>query len=277
VSQTGPSTAGTAPGAAFVERHVDVDDFRIRYLEAGSGDPLVCLHASGGPRLSRGHDLLAARYRVILFEMPGFGASAANERSKSAADLARTMAGAVAELGIERYNLWGTSFGGRIACWLAVQYTERIEALVLVGPAAILPEGRTSRTAGVPLADRARLYFAHPERQPPSPPPDPAEIAKQEALVGRLRGPNRDADLERRLAGLHVPTLVLFGTEDRLIPAEMGRVYREIMPNCHLILVYDAGHHIDADRPEAFVSVVSDFLDRREQFVVTRTSSLIDP
>ena len=277
MAQTESTSTVAVPGAAFVERYVEVDGFRVRYLEAGTGPPLICLHASGGPRLSRGHDLLAERYRVILFEMPGFGASAANERSESVTALARTMAAAVAELGIERYNLWGTSFGGRVACWLAVQYPERLEALVLVGPAAILPEGHTSRTAGVPLADRAGLYFAHPERQPPGPPPDPEVIAKQEALVGRLRGPNRDADLEGRLAGLQIPTLVLFGTEDRLIPSEMGRVYREIMPNCHLILVYDAGHHIDADRPEAFVSVVTDFLERHEQFVVARASSLIDP
>jgi pimeloyl-ACP methyl ester carboxylesterase len=129
----------------------------------------------------------------------------------------------------------------------------------------------------VPLGERARLYFAHPERQPPAPPPDPEVIAKQEALLRRIRGPNRDAELEARLAELNVPTLVLFGTEDRLIPTEMGRIYREIMPNCHLVLVYDAGHHIDADRPEAFASVVLDFLERHEQFVVTRTSSLIDP
>lgn len=277
MTQTEPAAAVVAPGAAFVERFVDVDGFRIRYLEAGTGPPLVCLHASGGPRLSRGHDLLAERYRVILFEMPGFGGSAANERSESAAHLARTMAAAVAELGVERYNLWGTSFGGRIACWLAAQYPERVEALVLVGPAAILPEGHTSRTANVPLVDRARLYFAHPERQPAGPPPDPQVVAKQEALVRRLRGPNRDPDLEGRLADLDIPTLVLFGTEDRLIPSEMGRIYREIMRNCHLILVYDAGHHIDADRPEAFVSVVSDFLERHEQFLVTRASSLIDP
>ena len=92
-----------------------------------------------------------------------------------------------------------------------------------------------------------------------------------------LRGPNRDADLEARLAILNVPTLVLFGTEDRLIPGEMGRIYREIMPNCHLIYVYDAGHHIDADRPEAFAGMVGDFLERHEQFVVSRASSLINP
>jgi pimeloyl-ACP methyl ester carboxylesterase len=106
---------------------------------------------------------------------------------------------------------------------------------------------------------------------------DVPTLPSAEALVGRLRGPNRDADLEARLAAVTVPTLVLFGTEDRLIPSEMGRVYREIMPNCNLVYVYDAGHHVDADRPEAFASLVLDFLERHEQFVVTRTSSLINP
>jgi pimeloyl-ACP methyl ester carboxylesterase len=266
-----------APGAAFAERFVEVDGFRIRYLEAGSGDPLVCFHASGGPRLSHGHELLAEHRRVILFETPGWGKSALNERSETVAHLARTMAAAVAALGIERYSLWGTSFGGRLACWLAVQYPERLDALVLVAPAAILPVNHASRVAGVPLADRARLYFAHPERQPQGPPLDPEVIARQEAMLGRLRGPNRDPDLEAGLASLNVPTLVLFGTEDRLIPGEMGRIYREIMPNCHLIYVYDAGHHIDADRPEAFAGLVGDFLERHEQFVVSRASSLINP
>lgn len=76
---------------------------------------------------------------------------------------------------------------------------------------------------------------------------------------------------------LNLPTLVLFGTLDRSIPPEMGRIYREMMPNCHLVLVYDAGHAIDMDRPEAFASVVEDFLQRHEGFIVTAQSSLIYP
>jgi pimeloyl-ACP methyl ester carboxylesterase len=92
-----------------------------------------------------------------------------------------------------------------------------------------------------------------------------------------LRGPNRDPDLEGRLASLSVPTLVLFGTLDRLIPPEMGRVYREKLPNCHFVLVYDAGHAMDVDRPEAFSSLVADFLERRQQFILPRTSGLIHP
>ncbi len=122
----------------------------------------------------------------------------------------------------------------------------------------------------------ARLY-AHPERQAPLPPPDPAMRAKQQALVRRVMGPPRDEALEGRMPGLHVPVLVVFGTMDRMIPPEMGRLYCEKLPNCHLILMYDAGHEADADRPEAFVSVVSDFIQRHEAFLVNRQSGLINP
>jgi len=263
------------PGAAFREAFVEADGFQIRYMEAGHGPPLVHFHGAGGLRLSHAHDLFTEQFRVIAFEAPRFGQSADNTTSASMADLARTMAQATANLGIDSYNLMGSSFGGRLACWLAVQYPERLQALALSAPAAILPEGYSRPTGGP--EQMARLMFAHPECRPPMPPADPTIIAKQEALIGRLRRPNRDEELESQLRTLNVPTLVLFGTEDRMIPPEMGRIYREIMPNCHLVLVYDAGHAIDSDRPEAFASVVSDFLERHEQFVVTRTSSLINP
>ena len=70
---------------------------------------------------------------------------------------------------------------------------------------------------------------------------------------------------------------MLWGTLDRLIPSEMGRIYKELMPNCHLVLVYDAGHLIDAERPEAFAEVVGDFLERHEAFLISRTETVIHP
>lgn len=263
------------PGAGFAEHFVEADGFRIRYCEGGDGPPLVHLHGAGGLRLTAGHDLLAQHYRVIAFEMPGFGTSAENTRSGSMAELAATMAAATTRLGLDTFNLWGTSFGGRASCWLAVQFPERLETLVLEAPAAIRPEG-TRPPAGTP-EEMARILFAHPERVPPLP-PIPSEIReKTQALVRRLSGPARDPELEHQLSGVNVPTLVLFGTLDKVIPAQMGRHYKALMPNCHLILVYDAGHGISSDRPEAFAEVVDDFLERREAFVISRTETVIHP
>ena len=121
-----------------------------------------------------------------------------------------------------------------------------------------------------------RMY-AHPERQPAMPPLAPEVAAKQQALVNRLMGPPRDEELESLFPSLTMPVLVLFGTRDGVIPPDMGRFYREKLPNCHFMLVYDAAHALDADRPEAFASVVGDFLARRESFIVNTSSALINP
>jgi len=253
---------------------VDADGFRIRYLEAGTGSPLVWLHGAGGLRRSRAQDLLAAQHRVILFEVPGFGQSPVNERSTGIPDVARTMARAADALDLGEYNLLGHSFGGRVAIWWAVQTPERMKALILAAPAAIVP---TNHVREVAPESRASTLYHHPERVPPMPRPDPAILAKQEALLQRVSGPRPDVELEARMGDMKVPTLVLFGTDDVMIPAEMGRAYREKLPNCHYMLVYDAGHGLDADRPEAFASLVGDFLERREAFLVNRTDALINP
>ena len=211
----------------------------MRYLSAGQGDPLVGLHGAGGLRLGRAHALLAERYRVMLFEAPGFGQSPVNERSQSMSDLAATMLQAVANLGIEQFNLIGNSFGGTLALCMALQQPERIQAMVLVAPAAMRPESDTLPRPTSP-EERMALLYAHPERQPTAASLDPAMITKHQTLVRRLMGPPRDEALENRLPDLHVPVLVLFGTLDRMIPSDMGHLYCEKLPNCSLVLVYDA-------------------------------------
>ena len=264
-----------AADAAFTEGFVEADGFRIRYLAAGEGTPLVHLHGAGGLHVTHGHELLRRQYRTIAFEMPGFGRSAENTRTRSTADLAATMGAAIRALGIEQCNLWATSFGARVALWLAAKQPALVSALVLEAPAAIRPAGQTP-AFGSP-EQVARILYAHPERQPPRPAVDPAVQKQTRNFVMRVRGPERDADLEAAMHGLEVPVLVLFGTLDRLMPPELGRHYKELLPNGHLVFVYDAGHAISSERPEAFAEVTADFLQRREAFVINRTGTLIHP
>jgi 4,5:9,10-diseco-3-hydroxy-5,9,17-trioxoandrosta-1(10),2-diene-4-oate hydrolase len=260
---------------AFSEGFVETDGFRIRYMQAGQGAPLVHLHGAGGLRMTRAHDLLSKRYQVIVFEMPGFGESAENTRTQTLGELAATMGSAVSALGVDRFNLMATSFGGRVALLLALQQPDRVQALILEAPAAIRPAGQRP-PSGTP-EEIAQLIFAHPERLGPLPVVDPAVQEKQRALTGRLRGPDRDAELEARMKGLATPTLVVFGTLDRVIPPDLGRIYKTLLPNCHLVFVYDAGHEISTDRPEAFAEVAGDFLERHEAFVISRTETVIHP
>jgi pimeloyl-ACP methyl ester carboxylesterase len=260
---------------AFSEGFVEADGFRIRYMQAGQGTPLVHLHGAGGMRMTRAHDLLSRRYRVIVFEMPGFGASAENTRTQTLGELASTMGSAVSALGIDRFNLMATSFGGRVALLLTLQQQDRVQALILEAPAAIRPAGQRP-PSGTP-EEIAQLIFAHPERLGPLPVVDPGVQEKQRALTGRLRGPDRDPELETRMKGLATPTLVVFGTLDRVIPPDLGRFYKTLLPNCHLVFVYDAGHEISTDRPEAFAEVAEDFVERHEAFVISRSETVIHP
>jgi pimeloyl-ACP methyl ester carboxylesterase len=268
------STAST-PGAAFKQGYVEADGFRIRYMESGQGPALVHLHGGGGLQLTPAHDLLSRSYRVVAFEMPGFGQSPENTRTQTMAELAGTMLQAVTSLGVDRFNLWGTSFGGKTALWLAVQAPQRVQALVLESPAAIRGEGPQLQSASPD--DLARRLYAHPERIGPLPAPDPAVRAKTWPMVGRLMGPSRDAELEARMRELPTPTLVLFGTVDTITPPELGRFYKELLPNCSLVFVYDAAHAISTDRPEAFAEVVADFLERHEAFIISRRETVINP
>jgi pimeloyl-ACP methyl ester carboxylesterase len=200
----------------FREGYVEADGVRIRYMETGQGVALVHLHEGGSLRLTPAHDLLSRHARVVAFEMPGSGQSS---------ELASTMSRAIETLGLDTFNLMGTSLGATMALRVTLQAPARVLALVLESP----------------------------------------------------RPEDRDADLERRLADLATPTLVLYGTKDDAAAPAMGRAYKALMPNCHLVFVYNAAHAIGSDRPEAFAEVVDDFLERREAFVISRAATVIHP
>lgn len=263
-------------GAGFSESMVEADGFRVRYREKGTGKAVVTLHGAGGLRLSGMHDILAQKYRVIAIEAPGFGESAVNTRSGHMSELAKSVLAVTAALKLDSFHLIGTSFGARLGAWMAVTQPEKFKNLVLLAPATI-------RLAPVPVAktpeEAQLLMYAHPERQPPRSARGitPEVNAKQTALVAKLLDKPRDAALEEKLRTMRIPTLAIFGTKDRVAPTEAAHLYREIIPNCHIVFVYDTAHQIDAERPEAVASVIGDFLERQEKFLVNRVSGLIEP
>ncbi len=84
-------------------------------------------------------------------------------------------------------------------------------------------------------------------------------------------------ELGARLREVKAPTLVLVGTRDRSGAREAGHVCREQIPACHLLLVYDAGQAIAADRREACLSPIGEFLEQGEGFIVSHESQMIRP
>ena len=90
-------------------------------------------------------------------------------------------------------------------------------------------------------------------------------------------GGNGPAELEARLGDVQCPTLVVFGRDDKSVAPDAAATYRERIPNCNIAFVYAAGHDIAADRPQALVNLVSDYLERRETFIVQNRTNVINP
>ena len=116
------------------------------------------------------------------------------------------------------------------------------------------------------LAELDRALFKHAGPRPE--PTDEATFARRGEILGRLIGGIDEAALRDRLGSVQTPALVVFGTDDLLLPPEMGRLYRAAMPNCSFVLLHDAAHELGWDRPDALAELVGDFARRREAFVV---------
>ena len=211
-------------------------------------------------------DALAVRYRVISIEPPD-----ASEPAGSARDAADAVAGVVEAAGLDAHALIGASLGASVAYRLALLHPESVNSLVLVSPNCIEP-GKARPWHTPDLAMKAML--AHP-RDISASQPDPVRTEALAALSGQWVA--TDGDAAGLLPGLSCATLAVFGQEDRLVSREAGRVWKERAPNCNICYVYDAGHAVGVERPDALVNVVMDFMERRETFIVEKRSSLINP
>lgn len=258
---------------AFKEEQIEADGFSVRYWEAGHGRPVVMLDQTGY-RSSLLHDALAEQYRVISLELPGTGDSPANAASKSVGDLASTFAKLAAVITTERYTLIGTSFGAHVGLWQAIQSPDQVEALILVSSPAIHPQ---EVLAAASASEVHQLMFAHPENARNHEPISEQIFAKERDLARRLNSGVHDSEAEARLGEIRCPTLAVFGLDDCLVSPEAARVYRENIPNSNISIVYDAGHCIIGERPEALVNSVADYAERWETFIIGHQTGLINP
>ena len=257
----------------FQEKTLQSDGFDIRYWEAGQGRPVVMLDPTGW-RETALHDALAEQYQVFSVEIPGTGDSPANTFSASIGELAANVSKAAASLTSERYTLIGTSFGASVALWQAIQSPEQVEALILISPRVIRPH---AVPPAVGTADGHRVLFAHEENAEKFGALSQEVYDKESQLAQRLGVGVHDNEAEARLGDIHCPTLAVFGQEDHFVTPEAPRVYREKIPNCNISLVYDAGHCIIGDRPEALVNAAVDYSEHWETFIIGHQSGLINP
>ena len=250
-------------GNAVEHGQVEVAGARVEHFAAGSGDPVLMLDVGqwrNGPLV----DGLAQAHHVVSLSFPEMSFA---KRPESLRDFASLLNLAARELTPGKYTLIGESAGAGVALWQTLLAPDDIQALVLISPTTVLP-------IDDPLGARPAQLLAHPENDAALLPMEPAVANGMKSL---LRTSSHDTELEERLGEISCATLTVFGLNDRMVAPEAARVYREKIPNCNISLVYDAGHAIVADRPEALTSLVSDFVERRETFIVGRESGLINP
>lgn len=239
-------------GPAFAWSTVTAGSSRLRVATAGAGEPLVYLHGAGGLHLSAGHELLARAFRVVAVELPGFGPAPTGPAPGSMEEIAGRVLDVLDGLGLGRIGLLGTSFGGAVALRLALRSPRQVRWLALEAPAVCRPpEWR-------PPADLAGALFLHPERRRSGPPPDPAVAGRQIALVARLQAAGDD-DLVDRLPGLVVPTLLLRGTADGMLPEDAVHRLAQHLPDVRYLAVADSAHEVSTDQPETYAALVRGF------------------
>jgi pimeloyl-ACP methyl ester carboxylesterase len=259
------------PGHAFTKASLEADGFEVTYWSSGEGDPVVWLPGAGGPQFSYALDALTGTHRVVVVELPGLGESPVNDRTQNAGEMAATVAAIIAALDISPAHVWGTSMGGIVATHLAFEHPDVVRSLVVEAPGSFR---RGAPNPGQMTPEQiAAAFNRHPEKVTyrQMSPPDP----RRWELVMRIMGPDHDEAVEARLGEIQAPTLAFWGIDDGIIPPQSGRLYKERMPHCAYVLVYDAAHDVQGDRPEATAELVRDFLERGMTFVINNQDARV--
>ena len=253
-----------------VEEMLTVNDTTIRLLRGGraGAPPLVFLHGAGGHTGWMGFlDALAEDFAVYAPEHPGFGRSDDPAWLDEVGDLAYFYLDFLQRLGLDRVHLIGTSLGGWIAAELAVRNQTRLASLTLVCAVGITANGRPiDDIFRMPVEENLRRFYADPERAARRlgdlAKADMAIVAKNRVTVTRLAYRPRfyDPGLAKWLHRITVPSLLVWGDKDGLVPPEFGEAYRAAIPGSRLVVLEHAGHAPFDEQKDAFLATFRDFL-----------------
>ena len=247
------------------------DGCRIHYELFGSpGSPVLTLLEGIGADIAgwrRSIPALAGELRVVAIDHRGNGASDDPPGSCTMTTFVEDVLAVLDELGVERAHVYGQSFGGMVAQEMALTHPDRLRTLVLAGthpgPAhAIEVVDRT-----VPKGEPWRALYApgFPEAHPDAVAEDRRVAAAQPV---HERGQRRQWEAMQRwdafdrLRRISVPTLVLHGTEDRVIAPGNAELLAGRIPGAELQLLEGAGHVFWSEQPELADRLVLDFIER---------------
>jgi len=230
----------------------------VEVTEMGQGEPIVLVPglAGGWKLLGPLAHSLARNHRLITYGLRGDRFPIGAARPRDLRDLARDLGSLIEQLGLERPTIFGVSFGGAIALQLAIDQPQRLGALIVQGA-----EARFRTTLGTTIARRVLERFPLPSDNrfvnqffnllhggKPEPSPlvdfvvercwetDQSVMAQRIAMLESF-------DVTDRLWEIDVPTLVLAGSRDMIVPPARQRALAEAIPDARFELLEGAGHN----------------------------------
>jgi pimeloyl-ACP methyl ester carboxylesterase len=255
------------------EETVKVGDADLHVLSAGSGPPLLVLHEElGCPGPLQWQQQTASRRRIIVPLHPGFSRSPRLEWLSSVRDLACFYGRYLRDAGLAPIPVIGFSFGGWIAAEMAANDPGLFSRMILVGAPGIKPPRgeildlfmlttdkylRASVRDVAATAEFTNLYGAEqtPELY------EAFEDARAETARLAWRPYMYNPSLPHLLAAAHrVPSLIVWGADDAIVPASVGTAYHAALADSRLVVIPDCGHRPEIEQPAAFMRELDTFL-----------------
>jgi pimeloyl-ACP methyl ester carboxylesterase len=243
-----------------------VDGVKTVVYTAGTGAPLVFFHGAG---TIDGFDFAepwTERFRVIVPYHPGFGESGDDPTFTDLHDYVMHYLELFDLLNLERFNLVGLSLGGYLAAKFASEHGHRVKKLGLIAPAGLIdPQHPMLDIMMVPGEQVPGLLVSNfdvlKKRLPEKPDLDfMADRYREATTVTRLLWEHPgDPKFMRHLHRVTMPTLIVWGDEDKIIPVQQAQGWRKLIPSAEVKVFKGAGHLVHLEKPEA-VEALAKFL-----------------
>jgi pimeloyl-ACP methyl ester carboxylesterase len=267
------------PRAAAAGKDVTVLGFKLHYLEAGRGAPVVLLHGLGGDGSRWGPNIepLAKDFHVFALDQIGFGESDKPLANYHTGMLAEFLAGFLKAAAIPKASLVGNSMGAGVALYMAVHYPDMVDRIVLAdgggyrssttAAAAPTPEAlRRRQLQNSVTRDETREFFRilfHDKSLVTEKMVDEQLMLRLKAAftITRMQEAGERGSLsEQEVRGVKAPTLVVWGKYDELAnPAGADRLEKAI-PGARKVIIDNCGHMPQLERADEFNRLVRDFL-----------------
>ena len=254
---------------SWTEQFVEVAGSKLQVLKGGTGPPLLVLHgARGNPGWMPYHEALAQRFTVYAPSHPGYDQSERPPWVSKTTGVAHFYLGFMLNQRLEKVALLGFSMGGWIAAEIAAMSPTMLRGLVLVDAVGIKPEvGEIAEILMVSPESTQQLAYYDVSKAPAQPELSPEQqetLWKNREMASRLcwKPYMHNPSLAEYLKLIRIPSLIVWGREDGIVPLNCGEIYHRALQGSTLHVIDQCGHSPQTEKPQEFLEVTTDFLSK---------------